>query len=362
MTTPNRTLPAFSPDQYQTARIYLATQVAEMMGRKFEEGDWSKVYCAAKGVPLRSWSNLSIDVTHGNLGVEQKMICRRAHQSILEACGTSIMHPAGTRAIRIPDEEDPTAAARIVLQQYVELIENRTAIVRIVNNYHHGRIADAAALAALRALGMSQSSARAALPSERHPVGSPDAPPDMRMGWLLWQESLREFLYFEQRMAKPNPQDFVAEWRGSGGGRRKKSRNLWVYHKETKAKVYSITTEAGAKIQPYFTVPMPNDPNLYDFVVQGEDCGNGMVRVWLTQVTASLLREVVGDLKPQAIAAAVERADFQQVRQEASAHPFGTLAVEVLVPAATYARLQDAFKGVSDEHNFKQLLDVLRAR
>ncbi len=111
------TLPAFDRDQYQKAHLYLATQVAEMMGRKFEEGDWSKVYCAAKGMPIGSWSNLNIDVTHGNLGVEQKMICRRSHRSIMEACGTSIMHPAGTRAIRIPTEEDATKAAQIVLQQ-----------------------------------------------------------------------------------------------------------------------------------------------------------------------------------------------------------------------------------------------------
>ena len=163
-------------------------------------------------------------------------------------------------------------------------------------------------------------------------------------------------------MTKPNPQDFIAEWHESGGGRRKKSRNLWVYHAKTKAKIYSITTEAGAKIQPYFTVPLPKDPNLYHFVVQGEDCGDGLVRVWLTQVTATLLREVVGDLKPENIAEAVEKANFEQKHQEEeNPSSFGVLAVEVLVSTATYAKLQEVFRGVSDEHNFKQLLDVLRA-
>jgi hypothetical protein len=356
------TLPAFKAHECNKARVFLATQVAEMMGRKFEENDWAKVYCAAKGIPLGSWSNLNIDVTYGNLGVEHKMIGRKSDRPIMDACGTSIMHPAGTRSIRIPPEKDATKAARIVLQQYVEMVESRTAIVRIVNEYQHDRRTKAEAVAALQALGMSRNSATNTLPAEKRPVGSPDDPPDMRIGWLLWQESLREFLYFEEAMAKPNPQKFVAEWHDSGGGRRKKSRNLWVYNAKTKAKVYSITTEAGAKIQPYFTVPLPKDPNLYHFVVQGEDCGNGLVRVWLTEVTASLLREAVGDLKPETIAAAVERANFdQRRREEKTPSSFGVLATEVLVSTATYTKLQEVFSGVSDEHNFKQLVDVLRA-
>ncbi|MFN9253565.1 MAG: hypothetical protein ACK6BL_06435 [Holosporaceae bacterium] len=98
------------------------------------------------------------------------------------------------------------------------------------------------------------------------------------------------------------------------------------------------------------------------FISQGEDCGNGMVRVWLTQITAGLLREVIGNLQPDAIAAAVERANFEHVRLEASAHPFGSLAVEVIVPVSTYAKLQQVFDGVSDEHNFKQLVETLRIK
>ncbi len=290
------------------------------------------------------------------------MMCRRSHQPIMEACGTSLMHPAGTRAIRIPDEKDATQAARIVLQQYVEIIENRTAIVRIVNEYHHSLLSKIETVAALCALGMSQISAKKALPVERNPVGSANDAPDMRMGWLLWKENLSEFLYFEEPMIKPRPENFIAEWRDSGGGRRKKSRNLWVYDKETQAKVYSITTEAGAKIQPYFTVPMPNDPNLYHFVVQGEDYGNGLVRVWLTKVTASLLQEILGNLQPETIAIAVERANFAQKVKELSPNSFGVLAVEVLIPSTTYVHLQNVFNGVSDEHNFKQLLDALRVR
>lgn len=358
----NATLPAFKPEEYKKAHLYLATQVSEMMGRKFEEGDWAKVYCASKGIPLGAWSNLSIDVTYGNLGVEQKMICRRQHQPILEACGTSIMHPAGTRAIRIPAEEDATKAARIVLQQYVGIIDERTSIVKIINDYHHDRSTVEEAVKKLGLLGMSPASAKAALPKAKMPVGTPGAAPDMRMGWLLWQDGLREFLYFEEPMTKPNPDDYVAEWRDSGGGRRKKSRNLWVYHRKTNTKVYSITTEAGAKIQPYFTVPLPNDPNLYHFVVQGEECGNGLVRVWLTQTTANLLKEAAGGLNPEAIAAAVARANFEQKRQEESPNAFGVLAVEVLIALPTYTKIQSVFSGVSDEHNFKQLIDVLCAQ
>ena len=44
-----------------------------MMGRKFEEGDWADVYCTAKNIPNRGWSNLNIDVIYNGLGVEHKM-------------------------------------------------------------------------------------------------------------------------------------------------------------------------------------------------------------------------------------------------------------------------------------------------
>lgn len=356
------TLQAFNGTEFAEAHLYLATQVAEMMGRKFEEGDWAKIYCVSKGIPISSWSNLSIDVMHGNIGIEHKMICRRQDQTILEACGTTIMHPAGTRSIRIPAEEDATKAARIVLEQYVELIHVRSETVRILHSYQHSRMSTDETLKALQTLGMSPSSAKAALPKTKSPVGLPDAAPDMRIGWLLWKENLSEFLYFEERMAKPNPNDFVAEWRDSGGGRRKKSRNLWVYHKETKEKVYSITTEAGAKIQPYFRVPLPDDENLYHFVVQGEECGNGMMRVWLTRITANLLRESIGDLRPEAIAAAVNGINFEKTQGKCSSNPFDPVAVEIIVPCETYSKLKEMFKGVSDEHNFRQLVEELRSR
>ena len=86
------------------------------------------------------------------------------------------------------------------------------------------------------------------------------------------------------------------------------------------------------------------------------------MRVWLTRVTARLLQEVVGELSPETIAAAVAQANFQNHQVEEIPGAFGIPAVEVLVSTETYVRLKEVFGGVSDEHNFKQLLDVLCAR
>ena len=44
------TLPVFSPEEQNSAKIWLATRVVSMMGRKLEEGDWSYVYCKAKQI------------------------------------------------------------------------------------------------------------------------------------------------------------------------------------------------------------------------------------------------------------------------------------------------------------------------
>ena len=81
----NKTLPVFNKDEQERAHIFLATQVAMMMGRKFEEGDWAKIYCEAKGIPLAGWSNTDIDVIYGHVGIEHKMICRRDKQPIKES-------------------------------------------------------------------------------------------------------------------------------------------------------------------------------------------------------------------------------------------------------------------------------------
>ena len=273
------------------------------------------------------------------------------------------MHPAGTRAIRIPDEKNATKAARNILVQYGKLIENRLSLVAVVDRYNNGKITRDAAIAELQSkIGYSKSGAEKRVPLTPIPGKNGLQKPDLRTGWLLWQDSLREFLYFEESMVVPDPEKYEAEWKERpGSGSRIGSRNLWIYEKATGEKHFSITTEAGAKVQPYFKVPEPNDPNLYYFIVQGEPYGNGLIRVWLTDVTANLLRQLVGSLDPAAIEKAVRAAKFEQLERKAAGHSFGDLAVQVLVPISTYDRLIEQFHGVSDEHNFKQLIEVLRA-
>ncbi|MGI4949206.1 MAG: hypothetical protein ACRYHC_11055 [Janthinobacterium lividum] len=358
----NVTLPAFSPEEFQRARLFLATHVADMMGRKLEEGDWAKVYCAAKQIPLAGWSNTDIDVMYGSLGVEQKAMSRRSSQPIMEACGTTLMHPAGTRAIRIPPEPDPTKAAQHILTQYGQLIARRALLVDVVNKYNNRKLGRKQAITQLQDHGnYSWASAAARVPIQRNPSKSFTPHVDLRMGWLLWQDSLREFLYFEEPMIAPNPLAYIAEWRErEGSGSRRGSRNLWIYERSSGDKHYSVTTDAGAKIQPYFKVPAPNDPNLYHLVVQGEDAGGGMIRVWLSRITANMLRDAVGSLDPQSIAKAIEVAKREEKAKDASG-VFDPLAVEILVPAPAYARLQSTFEGVSDEHNFKQLIETLQS-
>lgn len=239
------TLAAFNAEEKKTAKILLATQVAMMMGRKFEEGDWSSVYCRTKGIPEQTWSNLHIDVMHEGLGVEQKMLCVRPKRSLMEFAGTTQMHPSATRSIRIASTDvSPNDAMQDVLRQYKELIEHRTLKVEKTSKNNKA---------------------------------------DMRTGWLLWERSLTEFLYFEERMSAPNPEMYYAEWNERGAeGSRKGSKNLWIYEAETGKKRYSITTNAGAKIQPYFDVPPPNNENMFFFRVQGEDIGAGKILIWIT--------------------------------------------------------------------------------
>lgn len=354
------TLEAFNSSQFQQAKIYLATQVADMMGRKLEEEDWSKVYRFAKGIPKSGWSNLSIDVMHGALGVEHKMMRFNDNKPILDACGTSLMHPAGTRAIRIPIEEDATLAARDVLRQYADLIAERSAIVRVVHAYNHGLLdRPDAVMELVRDARMTQKSANDHLPLTRCPVGSPLESPDMRHGWLLWQSDLREFLYFEEPMNAPQPNQFFAEWRTGGGGRRWASRTLWVYHQTTGQKCYSITTDAGAKIQPYFKVPPPNDPNLYHWIVQGESLSNGKIRVWLSQQTAALLSVGVGSIESSAVSDAIRKVDFAVADDVLTLDGFGRTAVGIEVEADAYQLLCSSLNAVGDEHRFRLLAEIL---
>ncbi len=295
-----------------------------MMGRKLEEGDWSEVYCRAKDIPNRGWSNLNIDVIHLGLGVEHKMLCYRSNIDITQACGETLMHPAATRAIRIPPGRiSAERAMREILQQYGARIRERTEKVR----------AEA-------------------------PKGTK---PDMRTGWLLWQESLRQFLYFEERMEAPNPEDYTARWVSSGGGARLASRNLWIYDRATNRKRFSVTTAAGAKIQPYFDVPLPDDPNLYLFTVIGEVILRGRIRCWVTRTTLEDLRKALGKVDSETIGRAVQEHLGKLPRAKAGP-PVQDPAEPIEISAETYELLTSRLPGVNDDHCFQLLIRALKKR
>ncbi|SRR6266487_2100839 len=318
------TLAAFTPAQRDCAHRLLAAKVARMMGRKLEEGDWSEVYCRAKDIPNRGWSNLNIDVMHRGLGVEHKMLRYRSHTEITRACGETRMHPAATRAIRIPrGRVSAERAMRDILQQYGDVIQRRTDKVR----------ADA-------------------------PKG---IKPDMRTGWLLWQDSLRQFLYFEERMTVPNPNDYVAQWVDSGGGGRLASRNLWIYDRATHRKRFSVTTSAGAKIQPYFDVPLPNDPNVYLFTVIGEVILKGRIRCWVTRTTLDDLRNLLGKVDSETIGRAVQK-HIRKLPVAEAGPPVQDPAEAIEISAETYGLLTSRLPGVNDDHCFQLLIRTLKKR
>ena len=319
------TLPVFTNAEYIRAHLLLATRVAYMMGRKLEEADWANVYCAAKGIPEQGWSNLNIDVMHQGLGVEHKMLGIHSDKPIVTWCGTTQMHPSLTRSIRINStDDDPNAVMRDVFAQYAELVEKRKAKVRETTSGEEI---------------------------------------DMRIGWLLWRRNLSEFLYFEYAMIPPNPKHYWAKWEErTKGTSRKGSKNLWVYHKKTKQKRYSITTQAGVKIQPYFDVPLPDDPHLYLFTVQGELLNSGVVRIWVTASTARELERILGDLSADHLSAAiVEAGSNMEVIQEG-----GIVAEDearsILLTKEAYFSLTRAFPGVSDEHRVQLFVAYLRER
>jgi len=317
-------LAAFSPEERNKAHLLLATRVAVMMGRKFEEGDWSYVYCRAKGIPEQGWSNLSIDVMHHGLGVEHKMLGQPSDKPLSSVCGTRLMHPALTRSIRIPSGRlSASAVMRDILGQYARLVGER---------------------------------------KKKLQEDAPGTRPDLRTGWLVWEKGLQEFLYFEEETLEPDPADYTAEWKESGGGNRKASKNLWVYEKETGHKRYSITTSAGPKIQPYFDVPPPTEPNLYLFRVQGEEISPGRIRLWVTEGTARELKNLVGDLTADNLSIVIENAASEPSDENAMSEQAREQATPIEVTTETYGLLTATFpKAVSDEHMFRMLLTRLRA-
>ncbi|PZW50865.1 hypothetical protein C8P66_10178 [Humitalea rosea] len=319
------TLPALSFDESKRAKILLATKVAMMMGRKLEEGDWGNVYCAAKGIPDSGWSNLHIDVNYLGLGVEHKLLrCSQLNgRPIKSVCGTTLMHPAATRSIRIDNTSAPAnLVMQDVFQQYSALIRTRTAAV----------------------LSKSQGNA-----------------PDMRVGWLLWEDNLTEFLYFEEAMTPPDPSLYYAEWNETGArGARKSSKSLWIFDKSTNQKRYSVTTSAGIKIQPYFDVPAPSDPNLYYFRVQSEPISPDTIQIWVAASTAQALKQQLGELTRENFSAAVLSLAQKSDHQITPINAEHDLAVPIPISVSAHAVLISMWEGAkSDEHRAQLLLKEL---
>ena len=311
------TLPVFDAAQRSKAHALLIATVAHMMGRKLEEADWIEVYCRAKGLDTQDWSNLYPDVVFNGIGVQQKMLRTEESREIRALCGTRQMHPAATRSFRISSSDSPDVAMNSVMQQYAELFQKHEQFVN-------------------------------------EKTGSASA--ELRSGWLLYQSSLREFMYFEEPLVPLDPAKHYATWserKASGKSARKSSKNLWVYEKGSDLKVWSVTTEAGAKIQPYFKVPPPTDPNLYIFVAQGFRF-NELVKVWLTTATAESLKKLVGTLDTAAVSDAIISTPANPATDGVTLYE--SSVTEVTVTEAAYEALLSKFPGVSDEHSFQLLV------
>lgn len=318
------TLAVFTAEQAKRAKILLAAKVASMMGRKLEEGDWSEVYCKAKDIPDTGWSNLHIDVSHDGVGIEFKMlrIAQLRGRPIKSVCGTTLMHPAATRSIRIDDVAlDANVVMHDVLGQYSALIEERTQ-----------RVKDHSA----------------------------DGSADMRLGWLLWEDDLKEFLYFEEEMKKPDPSQYYAEWNETAArGARKPSKSLWIYERETNKKRYSVTTSAGIKIQPYFDVPAPSDPNLVYFRVQSERFDEDTIILWVAAATAQQLKERLGSIEKDVVSKAVFDAAEKDREDDAFTVDDLHSAVPIQVSTAAFDLLLNHWEAVSDDHRVQLLLQSL---
>ena len=317
-------LPVFSEEEKKRAKILLAAKVASMMGRKLEEGDWSEVYCKAKDIPENGWSNLHIDVNHDGLGIEFKMlrIGQLRGQTIKSVCGTTRMHPAATRSIRIEDTSLPANDVMVdVLSQYSALIDERTERVR---------------------------------------ESSPDGSAEMRLGWLLWEDDLREFLYFEEPMQKPNPDNYYAEWNETAArGARKPSKSLWIFDRLTNKKCYSVTTSAGIKIQPYFDVPPPNDSNLVYFRVQSEPLDDDTIILWVAAATAAQLEQRLGSIDKDVVSKAVLAAANIERHEDGFTIDDLHAAVPIQVSKEAFDLLISNWEAVSDDHRVQLLIQSL---
>lgn len=181
-------------------------------------------------------------------------------------------------------------------------------------------------------------------------------PVELRSGWLLYDSSLTEFLYFEERAQNLNPKKHRAVWserikKGEGG--RRGNRNLWIYADDDQ-KVWSVTGgSSGTKIQPYFKIPAANDKNLCYFRVQGEPINPETVRIWITEPTAQNLKQMLGELDTRCLSDAIMK--VSPSNQTLSVTQESEEVREVVIAQSAYVALKEKFLGVSDEHRFQLL-------
>jgi hypothetical protein len=239
---------AFTKEEEAQVQSMLETLVRSLRivpgGGKMEEGYWSYIYHTVRQAPISTWSNLPMrDFLHNGLGVETKLL---RLPTPLKASGSRIMHPSATRTLLFNPSLDEETCKVQILEQFgtrIKDFRNRVARTRT------------------------------------------DCSPDIRWGILLWRPNFTEFLYFEEQIREPNPDNFYARF-VEGKHRGKPTRNLHIFEKQTGIKRYSITMpDKGAKLQPYFDVP-PIGQGAYFFKVPNDS----RKPVWLAETTIEALQ------------------------------------------------------------------------
>ncbi len=308
------TLPIeLSKDEKERLKRLLASKVVGMFGRKLEEADWTEVYCKARGIPNQGWSNLKLDVMVPGLGLEIKMLGVK-DVPIVNQCGTSLMHPSATRSISLPTGNAQSAMEQ-VLTEYSELLESRRASV----------------------------------------VEQFGEPAELRSGWLLWKRSLDEFLYFEERLEVPDFSNYVADWyEHNSDSARRRSRNLWIFDQNGR-KRYSVTTERGVKVQPYFDIPPLGAKNLSIFKIQGEEVGKDAIRIWLTTSTYEKLLSMFSS-KSYSTELAELLGNMPAISEGDVLESLEADLREIQIDKNVYENLCEKIKGVSDEHRIRQFI------
>ena len=314
------TLPAeLSQAEKERVKRLLASKVVGMFGRKLEEADWTEVYCKARGIPNQGWSNLKLDVMVPGLGLEIKMLGVK-DVPIVNQCGTSLMHPSATRSISLPTG-DAHSAMEQVLTEYSELLESRR---RSVDDQF-------------------------------------GVPSELRSGWLLWKRSLDEFLYFEEKLEVPDFSKYTADWyEHNSDGARRRSRNLWIFDQNGR-KRYSVTTERGVKVQPYFDIPPLGAKNLAIFKIQGEEVENDAVRIWLTASTYENLLSIFNS-KSYSTEMSKLLGGLPAISEGDVLESLEADLREIKIDKAVYENLCEKIKGVSDEHRMRQFISHVRGQ